>query len=371
MHPRLLLATSFLLLAAGCATSSQPIPPEWLSVPEAARIESVTLGADGKVIPGSEPVLPRLNDGPIRVMTGATGATLLNGGTVLAEGLAAIDSFDLSESRGEVAFSAKREGGYDIALIATEGGAVHWMPNDPADEVAVQWAPRGNKISYVIRAAGGDVVRTLHIPSSFQLAIPFPNATIHALSWDAQAERFAVAYSTINASDQVEVLKYDGEGRTTAIPPQKQLDVEIVPFVAGAVLMRPRDLRYDEKLPLVVWVASDFSWSDARAELLSRHRLAMVVTKNPGEELWRAAAKTGWLDPSRQYVVDGQGAGVDRRVPTADSALIIAADPALAAGRYRRQGNFVTVAPAVVQSFAAGYIAAQLKRTTPTNGSSR
>src|SRR5688500_982733 len=154
MRPRLALTASFLLLAAGCVSSSQPIPQEWLSVPEAARIGSVALADDGQVTPSSEPVLPRLSDGPIRVMTGAAGTTLLNGGKVLADNLGTIDSFDLSESRGEVAFSAKRETGFDIALISTEGGPVHWMPNDPADEVAVQWAPRGHKISYVIRAAG-------------------------------------------------------------------------------------------------------------------------------------------------------------------------------------------------------------------------
>jgi hypothetical protein len=49
---------------------------------------------------------------------------------------------------------------------------------------------------------------------------------------------------------------------------------------------------------------------------------------------------------------------------------MIVDDPALNASQYGRRGNIVTVPPAVVQSFAAGYIAAQLKRTTPTNGSS-
>jgi hypothetical protein len=372
MHLRLPLTASLILLAAGCVSSSQPIPPEWLSVPEAARIRTVALADDGTVTPGSEPELPRLSDGSIRVMTGAAGATLLNGGKVLVENLAAIDSFDLSESRGEVAFSAKQSMGYDIGLISTDGGPVHWMPSDPADEVSVQWAPRGNKISYVIRAAGGDVVRTLHIPTAFQFAIPFPGSTIHALAWDSQAERYAVAYSTIDSSDRVEVLKYDGTERKLAIPPQRQLDVEVVPFAAGGTLLRPRELRYDEKLPLVVWVGNDFSWSDARAALLTNARVAVVLTKSwPGEALWRAAAGTPWLDSSRNFIVAGEGATAGRRPATADSALIITADPALAPGSYRRQGNLVTVPPAVVQSFAAGYIAAQLKRTTPTNGSSR
>jgi hypothetical protein len=373
MHPRLTLAASLVLLAAGCVSSSQTIPPEWLSVPEAARIRTVALADDGTVTPRSEPALPRLSDGPIRVMTGAAGATLLNGGKVLAENLAAIDSFDLSESRGEVAFSARQSLGYDIGLISTDGGPVHWMPSDPADEVAVQWAPRGNKISYVIRAAGGDVVRTLHIPTAFQFAIPFPGSTIHALAWDSQAERYAVAYSTVDASDRVEVLKYDGAERKMAIPPQRQLDVEVVPFVAGAILLRPRDLRYDEKIPLVVWVAEDLAWNDARAALLANARVALVVTQSwPGEDLGRAATMAGWLDASPKFIVDARRAATaDRRPPTADSPLVIAADPALPAGSYRRRGNLVTVPPAVVQSFAAGYIAAQLKRTTPTNGSSR
>ena len=369
MRPRLALPASLVLLAAGCVSSTQPIPPEWLSVPAAARIRTVALADDGTVTPGSEPALPRLSDGPIRVITGAAGATLLNGGKVLVENLKAIDSFDLSESRGEVAFSAKQSSGYDIGLISTDGGPVHWMPSDPADEVAVQWAPRGNKISYVIRAAGGDVVRTLHLPTSFQFAIPFPGSTIHALAWDSQAERYAVAYSTIDASDRVEVLKYDGAERRIAIPPARQLDVEVVPLEFGAVLLRPRDLHRGEKLPVVVWIADDFGWSDARAALLTSSRVAIVVTKqtlDPG--LWRVLAGMAWLDSERTFVVEA----MTNDFPPPDSSPItmIVDDPALNASQYGRRGNIVTVPPAVVQSFAAGYIAAQLKRTTPTNGSS-
>jgi len=364
------VAAVLILLATGCVSSVQPVPREWLSVPQAARIGSVTLADDGQVTPSSLPTLPRLSDGPIRVLSGATGTSLLNGGTVLAENLGAIDSLDLSESRGEVAFSAKRENGYDIALISTDGGAVHWMPNDPADEVAVQWAPRGNKISYVIRASGGDVVRTLHIPTSFQFALPFPGATIQSLAWDPRAEHFAVSYSTADGSDRVEVLKYDGAERRMAVRPERQLDVEVVPFASGAILLRPRDLLYTERLPLVVWVADDLAWSDARAALLTNARVAVVVTGRWPEDLWRAVAATSWLDSSRAFVVDGRLTVSDRQ-PASPPTVVIAADPALEAGHYRRQGNLVAVAPAVVQSFAAGYIAAQVKRTTPTNGSSR
>jgi hypothetical protein len=348
------------LLAGGCVTGSQPIPAEWLSVPTAARIGSLILHTNGTVTPTVEPLPPRLSDGPIRVM----GASILNGEKVLAENLGAIDSVDLSESRGEVAFSAKHdEKGFDIGLINIQGGAVHWMPNDPADELAVQWAPRGNKISYVIRANGGDVVRTLHIPTSAQLAVSFPNAIIHALSWDWQAEHYAVAYSTPDSSDRVEMLEYDGDDRHTLIEPAQKLDVEIAPFAPGAIVLRPKDVRYDEKLPFVVWLADDFSWNDARAALLQNARVAVVVTTHaPDAELWRVAESTAWLNPSHAFVV---GASTDR-----PNAIAITGDATMA-GKYERRGNIVAVPPAVVQSFAAGYIAAQLKRNPPTNGSSR
>src|SRR5688572_7560598 len=101
--------TIVLLLAGGCVTGSRPIPSEWMSVPVAARIGSVTLADDGKITSSPERIPPKLTDGSVRVI----GAALLNGDKVLAGNLGAIDSLDLSESRSEVAFSAKRDGGFD------------------------------------------------------------------------------------------------------------------------------------------------------------------------------------------------------------------------------------------------------------------
>ncbi|HYC60950.1 MAG TPA: hypothetical protein VEK79_15415 [Thermoanaerobaculia bacterium] len=367
MAPDLRRATALLLASltvAACSTGSRKIPAEYMSVPMAAQIGSVTLAEDGTVTPSAAPTPARLSDGAIRVM----GAALLNGDKILAENVT-VESLDLSESRGEVAFSAKRENNFDIALISTDGGAIHWMPNDPADELAVQWAPRGNKISYVIRAHGGDVVRTLHIPTAFQFAVPFTNATIHALAWDPQAEHFAVAYSTPDSSDRVEVLDYKGEKRRTAIPPARQLDVEVASFAANAIVMRPREIRYDEKLPLVVWMADDFSWSDARAALLARARVAIVVaTDILDEAFWRATREIAWIDSSRPWIVSPEPFFGVEATP---GARYIVPGSSLPADMYSHDGTFVTVAPAVVQSFAAGYIADELERDPPTNGSSR
>ena len=366
MHLRTLTLLATLPVAAACATTSRPVPEAWMSVPRAPRIDAIALAADGKVVTAGAPAAQAADKtGPIHVVTDAVGPKLANGEKVLTDPFLAIDSFDLSEARGEVVFSAKRDDDFDIGLVSSDGSPVNWVPPDPADEVAVQWAPRGSKISYVIRANGGDVVRTLHVPTSFQFAVPFSYARIHALAWDPPAERYAVAYSTLSASDAVDVLKYSGEERKTAIPAAASIDADLEPFPPHAMLLRPRSLRYEEKVPVVVWLADDYRWSDERAALMKNARVAVLVTRSLDDAaLWDNIAATPWLDGGRLFVVAPRGGAISK-------GTVIVADQALAGGRYRRNGRVVAVSPAVVQSFAAGFIADQLKRTTPTNGSSR
>ena len=162
-------------------------------------------------------------------------------------------------------------------------------------------------------------------------------------------------------------MKYDGTSRRMAVSPSVKLDAEVEPFASGAVVVRPLDLLYNEKLPVVVWVSDSFGWDDARGALMKGARVAMVVAKQaPDEALWSAVDATPWMDGTKVYVVGGTGS----------RGVSIVGDSALPDGRYRQTGNVVTVAPAVVQSFAAGYIAEQLqadqlKRDPLTNGSSR
>jgi hypothetical protein len=333
----------FSALALGCA-STKPIPPTWLSVPE-------TRASPGFVQPAA--------DGPIRLENGR----LWRDGKPVTDAFAAIDSFDYSESRDEVIFSAKKDAGFDIGLAAGDGSKTNWLPADAADELAVQWAPRGNKVSYVVRAKLGDVVRTFHIPTSFHYVVDFGNtAAIRSLTWDAAAERFAVVYSTLDASERTESLHYNGSARRVETQPATKIAADLVPFGPDAFLLRPYDLRYDEKLPAVIWVSDRFAWSDARAALMRDARVAsIVVTRPPGADFWKSVRETAWLDASKLYVVNG-------RAPDAVSFVV---DERVSAGRYRHTGNVVAAAPAAIQSVAAGFIADQWKRTSPANGSSR
>jgi len=350
------------LLAAGCATTWVEVPPAWLDVPHATAIRSVRYDADGKLLWNVEPVLaPRIGHG-VTVRENA----IERDGKRLTPQFLAVDSFDVSDQRKEVVFSAKRSGSFDIGLVSIDGSDVHWIPEDPADETAVQWAPRGNKVSYVVGTKTGDLVRTVHIPTAAQLTVAFPGSLVRALAWEPAAERYAVVLESPVTSPSIDVLKYGGEERKNAVPPSARLDVESEPF-AGGILLRPSDMKYGEKVPLVVWIGeSRYAWSDARAALLRNARVALaIVTSEPDAAFWGAAKAIPWLDTARAWVVSRSGTRGRQPATVIEPAL------ELPAGRYRQADNRVLVAPAIVESFAAGFIANQVKGTPPANGSIR
>ncbi|MBV8520085.1 MAG: hypothetical protein JO197_22015 [Acidobacteria bacterium] len=344
---RFALTMAALPVLAGGAPSTTRIPDAWLSVPHAATMPAAEPKTTGAVRIQRNPIRPRL----------------MNGDKPLTDPFIDIDSFDVSEARGEVVFSAKRRDNFDIGLVSTDGGKINWVPPEPVDEVGVEWAPRGNKASYVIRAKSGDIVRTVHIPTSAMTANDFPFGRVRTVTWDDAGERYSVIWSTPDASERVESMKYGGEARRIDISPAVRLDVDVQPFAAGAIILRPLDLRYDEKLPLVVWLDDDlYRWNDARGALLRNARVALVIAKNADDALWKAVHEVPWIDGGRVYLVGGSA-------PNATRSIV--GDAKLPAGRYRRETRVVAVPPGVVQSFAAGFIADQLKGNRSTNGSRR
>ena len=287
----------------------------------------------------------------VHIVRTAAGAKLVNGARDLTPAFLAIDSFDVSQTRKEVVFSAKRKDNFDVGLVSVDGSEIHWIPEDPADETNVAWAPRGNKVSYIVHTKSGDIVRTVHIPTSVQVTVDFPWSSIHSLTWEPNGEQYAVAYSTPDASDRVEVAKYDGSARSMRTPPARHLDVAI-DRIAEAIVVRPAAMHYNEKVPLVIWVTPDvFAWSDSRAQLEGKAKVAIALAKQePGESFWKSAQEVPWLDMSRVWVVDAHPASSAARPGTIRV-------PA-------RRGR-------TLESFAAAYIADQLKGQLPPNGNSR
>jgi hypothetical protein len=294
------------------------------------------------------------------MVTTAAGARLVRGDKELTPNFAAIDSYDISQERGEVVFSAKRKDNFDIGLVSTDGSDIHWIFDEPADETLAQWAPRGTKISYVVHTSIGDVIRTVHIPTAATLNVPFPWSRIHALAYEPAGERISVTLAGVTASEHVESVKYGGEGQRTDVAPSASLDLLPEPF-AGGVLLRPPVMRYGDRYPLVVWIGDPAEWSDARGELLRQGGIACaVVRKPPDSAFWTAVAESPSLDAGRVWVV---GAAGDR-----EGVTYVAPATDLPAGRYRMRDRVLYAPAAVVQSMAARFIADQLKRTGPRNG---
>ena len=106
----------FLPLLAGCASSSRPIPAEWLAVPHAAP---------ARLAPGPH------DSADVKI----EGGKIVADGKALTPAFAAIDSFSVSLQRREVVFSAKRSDNFDIGLVSLDGGEIHWFPADPADRL--------------------------------------------------------------------------------------------------------------------------------------------------------------------------------------------------------------------------------------------
>lgn len=362
MLPKTLFPPLLAGLLFACGTAAPAIPEAWLEVPRAAQLRTVSYDAEGKLRTNTDAAVPMRAPSGVRVRDNA----LERNGRMLTPAFRAIDSFAVSEERKEIVFSAKRTDNFDVGLVSIDGSDIHWVPEETADEVAVQWAPRGNKISYVVKTPTGDVVRTVHVPTATQLSVGFPGSIVRALAWEPAAERYAVIVESPESSPRVDVQKYGGEEQRTAVPASIHLDVETEPL-AGGVVMRPPALRYGEKLPLVVWMTNErFAWSDARAALQQNARVAVAIaTSEPDAAFWAAAKAVPWLDLSRTYLVSGSA------IRNAQPAVVIEPDPAPSAGRHRRADNRLLVPPAVVESFAAGFIADQLKGTRPPNGSNR
>lgn len=337
------------IASARCKSIDLAIPPAWLTPSPARSIRDVM-----------KPVIDRAG---VTVVRDARGERLVREGKDLTEPFPAIESFDVSLDRREVAFSARRESGFDIGLVHLDGSPISWVPNDPADEQQVQWAPRGNKISYFVRSSGGDLVRTVHIPTATALTIDFPYSVLRTLDWDAPAERFTITADSPDSSTRTEEMRYGGEERKVVSLPGVKLDVEVLPLAGQALLLQPRSIGYAEKLPVVIWVAEGprNGWSDARGALMQSVRAAAIVTnRTPDETLWTAIGQLGWADRTRLYVVDASGKSLAR-----NGVMTILGDAAVPAGRYRRGTNSIAVQPAVVESFSAGFIAAELKGHSP------
>ncbi|HVR43628.1 MAG TPA: hypothetical protein VMS56_09310 [Thermoanaerobaculia bacterium] len=320
---------------------------------------------DARLLPGgSAMVLSSGPEGDSLVHWAPSGEGLVRAGPFRG-----IDSFDVSPDGLEMVFSALREESFDVGIASTDGGEPRWIGPDPLEERMVSWAPRGNKVTYRIEGVAGAVLRTVHVPTGFQLGVALPQSSVGALAWEPRAERFAVAVSSASSAGRVDVLRYGGEERRTVIPPSAVLDAEAdhLPGVAGAVLFHPARLRYGERVPVVVWVTGEtaFEWSAPRAEVHQNRNVATVVVsakQAAAGALWDAIAELAWADPSAIFaVVPPAAAGAAAGIPGRAGITVLTTRDAAGGGG----SDVVRSSTDDLESFAARWLESHLKETRP------
>lgn len=240
--------------------------------------------------------------------------------TVLVTPLERIDEIEVDRDQKELAISAVKNDSDDIAIVNAERPAMNWVPYDPADEVKPRWSPVGYKLSYIVRNPGGDILRTVHVPTAAMVLADFPDATIRDYTWLSDGERVLVALSSPLVSDHVVEVTYEGSTKKTVVPPALHFDrtVDRVPGTPpGSLFVLPDDIRYTERHPLVVWVRgsqspSGLSFDPNLVPFLQRVGAGLVIVNGEsgqlGEGFWSALDETRWIDPGRIWLVVPNGA---------------------------------------------------------------
>ena len=224
-----------------------------------------------------------------------------------------IGSYDVSPDGKELVFSVEHEEtGFDVGLVSVDGSEIIWVPADPADERLVTWAPRGNKITYTIESHDATVLRSVHIPTTYQLTFDVPLTSVKEIRWEPKAELFAMVLESPTSGPWVDLVEYDGDNRRPLVGAKESVEstIDITTWEGGSgFLLGPTRVRYEDKLPVAVWIASDgiFDWRPAVARARLEGVGIVLVRGDTLDDSSGAFNDVVWADPARRYVVDAAG----------------------------------------------------------------
>lgn len=278
-----------------------------------SELETVSIAPDGSAVIAFSPTA----DGGelVRIDLDEAGALRR---TVLADDFRAVRELAFDRDGKELVVSAiPREAGstgrWDIALVNAEAPVMNWVPADMNDEVAPLFSPFGYKISYIVRSTGGDVIRTVHVPTAAMVLATFGSAKIHDYAWMPDGERLIVALSSPLVSDHLVEINYAGVGLRELIGPEIRIEREadrLPGAPAGSILLSPESLAYGERHPLVIWTTGpdrDLAFDPRLVPLLDRGDIGVLLIEGSVESiepaLWDALPELGWVDQNEIWLV--------------------------------------------------------------------
>jgi hypothetical protein len=275
----------------------------WKTGETAVALDDVSLRAAGIVAGGTILGIEVLPDGERLVRFDGPG------GTAITPTFADIDSWDAAPKGDEVVFSARRESGFDVGIVSASGGEIKWVAPDPLDERNVTWAPRGNKITYTLESLDATLVRSVHVPTSFQVVFDLPLTTVRRIAWEPRAERIAIVVESPVSGPSIDWVGYQGDGRATLVEATETVSspVETLLWSEGAgVLLGPGSVRYGESRPTVLWIDREtrFAWRGDAARLRDAGVPVLFVEPDRLGNPVDALGELPWHDPGQVYVVN-------------------------------------------------------------------
>jgi hypothetical protein len=285
--------------------------------------------------------------------------------TAITRFFPAIDSWDAAPRGEEVVFSAKTESGFDVGIVSVSGGEISWVAPEPADERNVTWAPRGNKITYSFESVDATLVRSVHVPTSYQVMFDLPLTAVRQIAWEPRAERIAIVTESPGHGSGIDWIGYQGEGRANLVEAEDRVDSpeEILLWEGGSgVLLGPRVVRYGERRPTVLWIeeTNPFGFRPEVARLRREGIPVLTTTSGRVGNVAAALAELPWFDSSTLYTVDVTGEAIGPDSDLQDTALYVRQG----AGSRGREG--VDVIPGDETRFRAAAVARVLSRVRET-----
>lgn len=236
---------------------------------------------------------------------------------------ARVDSFDIEPAEREIVFSAGLES-YDIGIAPIDGSGYKWVPADPGHEHSVSWAPRGNKITWFIDSQLGTVMRTLHVPTGYQLSVPFTLSRVRAHAWEPKAERVFVIADSSTDSPTIISVRYGGEDRQRLTAPavRSQTDADILPGQDPPVIVYPpAGIAYGRTYParVIVTPGGVAGWSSAIPVASNGGTSGVIRVTNESSlknaSLLEVLRSLSWLDPGRIELVTVTEGGSSSAAP--------------------------------------------------------
>jgi hypothetical protein len=281
-----------------------------LEIIEGDRPLAVTLLSDGE----TALVVAPTSDGRVTL----TRRTSVDGSEILLGSFDDVPSFDIDRSEEELVISVVRDGSRDIAIANARRERMNWVPADRGDEVMPLWAPRGYKVSFVIRNASGDLLRSVHVPTAAMTLVDFPHSTVRGIDWFPDGDRLVVAVSGPLASDHLLEAHYDHGIRRELLAPEYRFAREVDRMSGtppGSLMVLPGRVGYGDRHPVVIWTrpgsSSGMPFESALVPLLATEEMAVVLVNGSGRDLdpsfWNELAATEWVEPSLVWLIETVG----------------------------------------------------------------